>query len=292
MDDYWLVVALTPESWQGPGDHLALGLAQRLYIALFLGALAMVFGRAGNWAGVWRRYVMPVFRQGPAAGSGQVPVRTGHRSCAMARVAGRWGTSVLPTGSPHDARAGLMNDVDHARIERAWQSVRSGRNSLAVFTDTVLRHGAAACGHPSGARDLPVRTARHDLLTRQVRIGTAVIIADCHHPRNPAQHRGVGLALDPDVLGTSLLAVGPPGSGKTTRLVRPVVESLCLQALAGQAVVVAVGTAGRGTRAGRRVRRRGQDRAAATPRTTSTSTAAPPTPTRRRASWPRRWSGT
>jgi hypothetical protein len=34
--------------------------------------------------------------------------------------------------------------------------------------------------------------------------------------------------------------VGPPGSGKTTRLARPVTESLCLQALAQQAAVVAV----------------------------------------------------
>ncbi|MBI0385550.1 ATP-binding protein, partial [Streptomyces albiflaviniger] len=106
-----------------------------------------------------------------------------------------------------------MSDVDHARIERAWQSVRAGSNSLASFTDTVLRHGAASYGHPSGARDLPVRTARHDLLAQQVRLGTAA-----EDSRNPYQHRGVGLALDPEVLGTSLLAVGPPGSGKTCLL--------------------------------------------------------------------------
>lgn len=46
------------------------------------------------------------------------------------------------------------------------------------------------------------------------------------------------------MLGTSLLAVGPAGSGKTTRLVKPVVESMCLQALAGQCAVIAVGPAG------------------------------------------------
>ncbi|MGH3325604.1 MAG: ATP-binding protein, partial [Streptomyces sp.] len=88
---------------------------------------------------------------------------------------------------------------------------------------------------PSGRRDLPLRAARHDLRLRQVRIGTAADIE-----RNPHHYRGAGLALEPALLGTSALAVGPAGSGKTTRLVRPVVESLCLQALAGQAAVVAV----------------------------------------------------
>jgi hypothetical protein len=134
-----------------------------------------------------------------------------------------------------------MRDVDHARITRAWQGVRSGRHSLATFTGAVLSEGAAACLHPSGARDLPVRHARHDLLTGQVRLGTT---AD--DPRNPYAYRGTGLALGPDLLGTSLLAVGPAGSGKTASVVRPLAESLCLQALAGRAAVVVVGAAGAG----------------------------------------------
>ncbi len=91
------------------------------------------------------------------------------------------------------------------------------------------------------ACDLPTRTATHDLVTGQVRIGTA---AD--HPRNPYARRTTGVALEPQLLGTSLLAIGPAGSGKTERLTRPVTESLCLQALAGRAAVVAV--AARGTR--------------------------------------------
>ncbi|GAA3216837.1 hypothetical protein GCM10020256_19390 [Streptomyces thermocoprophilus] len=69
-----------------------------------------------------------------------------------------------------EVAAGRMNDVDCARLRHAWRRARrEGR--LARFTDTVLRHGAAALTHPSGARDLPVRAARHDLLTGQVRIG-------------------------------------------------------------------------------------------------------------------------
>ncbi|WP_138905060.1 ATP-binding protein, partial [Streptomyces albidochromogenes] len=138
-----------------------------------------------------------------------------------------------------ETRSGRMNDVDHTRIRRAWQSVRADPTRLSAFTDTVLRNGAAACTHPSGARDLPVRAAAHDLYARQVRLGTV-------HPgeRNPYARRGTGLALDPELLGTSLVAVGPPGTGKTRALVRPVVESLALQALAGQAAVIAVAAAG------------------------------------------------
>jgi hypothetical protein len=133
-----------------------------------------------------------------------------------------------------EIRDGRLGDVDYARIRRAWQGVRHE-----AFADVVLRQGAAAFAHPSGARDLPVRAARHDLFTGQVRIGLA--LAD---ERNPYQHQGAGLALDPTLLGTGLLAVGPPGSGKTRYLVRPVVESLCLQALSGTAAVVVVGAAG------------------------------------------------
>lgn len=103
----------------------------------------------------------------------------------------------------------------------------------------MLRKGADAFLHPSGRRDLPRRTAVHDPLTGQVRIG-----ACADDPRNPYARRGSGMALEPASLGTSLLVVGPPGSGKTERVVRPVVESLALRALTGQAAVLAVGAGG------------------------------------------------
>ncbi|MFG2663087.1 ATP/GTP-binding protein [Streptomyces sp. NPDC048387] len=138
-----------------------------------------------------------------------------------------------------EVRGGRMNDVDYARIRRAWEGVRADPTRLPAFADAVRDKGAAACVHPSGDRDLPVRAARHDLLARQVLLGT---VED--QERNPYARRGTGVGLGPDVLGTSLLAVGPSGSGKTARLVRPVVESLALQALAGQAAVIAVGAAG------------------------------------------------
>ncbi|QKV92269.1 ATP-binding protein [Streptomyces sp. NA02950] len=244
----WPLYLLTPDSWYERGGNTEAGWwAQRIYIGIVIAILAAIFSRVGHWGEVFRRYVAPLFRRAwddPAADpNGAAAQAAAHPETDPAewpqlRAAGAHSAADRLAA---EARAGAMNDVDHARIERAWQAVRAGRNSLAAFTDTVLRHGAAAHGHPSGARDLPARTAHHDLIAHQVRIGTAP-----EDPRNPYHHRGVGLALDPDVLGTSLLAVGPPGAGKTGRLVRPVVESLCLQALAGRTAVVAVGPAGAG----------------------------------------------
>lgn len=152
------------------------------------------------------------------------------------RAAGRTDAAEALTA---EVRTGRMNDVDVARLRHAWAVGRSHPDRLATLTEAVLRTGGAAALHPSGARDLPRRTARHDLLTGQVRIGNCA-----EDPHNPYVRRGSGVALEPALLGTSLLAVGPPGAGKSDRLVRPVVESLALQALAGRAAVLAVGGAG------------------------------------------------
>ncbi|MEU3982261.1 ATP/GTP-binding protein [Streptomyces sp. NPDC026672] len=134
--------------------------------------------------------------------------------------------------------AGRMNDVDCARIGHMWSVARS-RARLTSFAETVLRERAAAWTHPSGDRDLPGRAARHDLLADQVRIGRWVA-----GDRTPLAYGGAGAALGPDTLGTSLLVVGPSGSGKTRHLIRPVVESLGLQALTGNCAVVVVCAAG------------------------------------------------
>lgn len=138
-----------------------------------------------------------------------------------------------------ELRAGRMNDVDCARVCDQWEAVRHSPEGLAAFTDTVLRHGAAAWAHPSGARDLPERAAHHDLLTGQVRIGRCV-----DSERNLWEYRGAGVALESAVLGTSLLVVGPAGAGKTGQVIRPLVESLSLRALTGRCAVVAVCAAG------------------------------------------------
>ncbi|BFO15733.1 hypothetical protein SHKM778_21210 [Streptomyces sp. KM77-8] len=137
-----------------------------------------------------------------------------------------------------EVAGGRANDVDCARVEHAFTVARRDA-TLAAFSDTVLRQGGAAWTHPSGARDLPHRSARHDLLAGQVRIGRWVAAE-----RAPQPYHDAGAALGPDVLGTSLLAVGPSGSGKTRTLVEPVTEALALQALTGRCAVVAVSAAG------------------------------------------------
>ncbi|MFF3939856.1 ATP/GTP-binding protein [Streptomyces phaeofaciens] len=134
-----------------------------------------------------------------------------------------------------EVAAGRMNDVDCARVRRSWTA------GLPEFRETVLRTAGAAWAHPSGARDLPRRGARHDLLTGQVRVGRWVAAE-----RTPLRYHDAGAALGPEVLGTSLLAVGPSGSGKTRSLVEPLTEALALQALTGSCAVVAVSSPGGG----------------------------------------------
>ncbi|MEV5387515.1 ATP-binding protein [Streptomyces sp. NPDC052721] len=248
----WPWYVLAPDTWvKGEAGQVG-GVASWLYTWLVFGAIFALFGKIGHWGELWRRYggpllraTVPALRSAVPAGRGTVPTAdappTPEQDPAEWPQLRQAGAYEAAERLAAEAKAGLMRDVDHARISRAWQAVRSGRHSLATFTGAVLKDGAAACPHPSGERDLPARHARHDLLTGQVRLGTT---AD--DPRNPYHYRGAGLALGPDLLGTSLLAVGPAGSGKTGAVVRPLAESLCLHALAGRASVVVVGAAGAG----------------------------------------------
>ncbi|MEW1801866.1 ATP-binding protein [Streptomyces virginiae] len=232
----WPLYMFTPDSWAGTFPSVV---ASYIWYAIVIGALVFGFGRLGRWPELLRRLLFgraarPLHsaeQARPEPGSEDDPVRWPQlRGAGLGEVADRL---------EGEAGGGRMNDVDYARIHRAWDSVRVDPSRMRAFADSVRDKGAGACVHPSGDRDLPVRAARHDLLARQVLLGT---VED--GVRNPYARRGTSLALDPDVLGTSLLAVGPSGTGKTQRLVRPVVESLALQALAGQAAVVAVGAAG------------------------------------------------
>ncbi|MFH9403362.1 ATP-binding protein [Streptomyces sp. NPDC017638] len=237
----WWVLPLdlfTPDSWRQSDDRVGSAILWYSYYAVIALAILLVVGRLGRWGEVWRRYGP---RTWVASAPSAAPPPTPDQDPAEWPQLRQAGAHEVAERLAVEAKAGLMRDVDHARLSRAWQGVRSGRHSLATFTGAVLKDGAAACPHPSGARDLPARHARHDLLTGQVRLGTT---AD--DPRNPYHYRGAGLALGPDLLGTSLLAVGPAGSGKTGALVRPLAESLCLQALAGRTSVVVVGAAGAG----------------------------------------------
>ncbi|GGS88150.1 ATP/GTP-binding protein [Streptomyces cinerochromogenes] len=218
------------------GDYAVFGselLTDGLYALITLLVL-WPFARIGGW--------LPFVKEAIAARGRAKPVQVVEP--AVDRRPSHW--PQLRDAGQHQAAdlltaelcAGRMNDVDCARVGHMW-TVAQGRVRLSSFTETVLREGAAAWTHPSGARDLPGRSARHDLLAREVRIGQWAA-----GDRTPPAYAGAGAALGPDTLGTSLLAVGPSGSGKTAHLIRPVVESLGLQALAGQCAVVTVCAAG------------------------------------------------
>lgn len=225
---YWLwpLLVLTPDSWRA--DATTWANASYAYYALIGGGMLVFFARVGNVPEIWRRYVLRGDKPAPPPPAPEADPADWPelRGAGLTEAAGRLAEAT---------RAGSLGDVDYARIRRAWQGVHARPERLAAFADTVRTHGPAACAHPSGLRDLPVRTATHDLATGQVKIGTVVDDA-----RNPYARRTTGVALEPALLGTSLLAVGPSGSGKSVRLVRPVVESLCLLALANRAAVVAV----------------------------------------------------
>ncbi|GGU26691.1 ATP-binding protein [Streptomyces coeruleorubidus] len=242
LGNWWWVPfdLIVPDAWRGADS----GIGETGTFVVYRGyellvALAIMVGvsRLGRWGEVWRRFVAPRLRR-PESQETQPSAQDDPAQWNELRAAGAVDAAERLAA---EARSGLMGDVDHARILRAWQGVRTGRHSLATFSSTVLRDGAAACLHPSGERDLPARLARHDLMTGQVRLGTTV-----EDSRNPYTYRGAGLGLGPDLLGTSLVAVGPAGSGKTGAVVRPLAESLCLHALAGRAAVVVVGAAGVG----------------------------------------------
>ncbi|MGW5347157.1 ATP-binding protein [Streptomyces sp. NPDC004050] len=234
----WPLYMFTPDSWAGTMPSVV---AAYVWYGLVGLTLAVGFGRLGRWPELARRVLgsRPVKAVTTVHTAPERPEPGGPEDPASWPQLRQAGLPDLADRLADEVASGRMNDVDFTRIRRAWDSVRADPSRAVAFAAAVRDKGAAACLHPSGARDLPVRAARHDLLARQVLLGTVD-----PGERNPYARRGTRLALDPSVLGTSLLAVGPSGAGKTDRLVRPVVESLALQALAGQAAVIAVASAG------------------------------------------------
>ncbi|GAA2471601.1 ATP/GTP-binding protein [Streptomyces mauvecolor] len=229
---FFTIWSLFPLSWTtGDGDRAVATFVNYGLYVLVGGAVLWPFAKAGDWLGH--------FRKGKAASPAQTPAASPAVSPADWPQLRSAGQDAAADRLVAEERAGRMNDVDCVRIRRAWASVKADPSRLGAFAEAVAGQGARACLHPSGDRDLPARAATHDLLTSQVRLGR---YPDAE--RTPAARRGAGAAVDPAALGSSLLAVGPFGSGKTRHLVRPVVESLALQALAGKAAVVAVCAAG------------------------------------------------
>ncbi|WP_063784109.1 hypothetical protein [Streptomyces sp. SBT349] len=240
LEPLFLVV---PDSWWNDGDITVYKVVYNAYYVLFTALLAALVWAFGDWRALVKRlrggHDEDRDRWGAAAptgvSDGALAPQAGLSDWSELRGAGGATAADRLTG---DMDSGAMSDLDYTRIEHAWRGVRARPTALPTFADAAGADGAAAFAHPSGRRDLTVRTATHDLITRQVRVGRAV-----DEERNPYDYRGEDVALDPAVLGTSLLAVGPPGSGKTGRVIRPVTEALCLHALTNQATVVAVGSA-------------------------------------------------
>ncbi|RZU10778.1 hypothetical protein EV567_5478 [Streptomyces sp. BK239] len=198
-----------------------------LYAVITL-LVAWPFAVVGGWLPYLRERLAA--RRAAADPAAPAPVELPRAQWPRLREAGQYEAAEVLTA---EVAAGRMNDVDCARLTRAWES------GSGDFRDTVLREGGAAWTHPSGSRDLPRRAARHDVLAGQVRIGRWVA-----GERAPLPYHEAGAALGPDVLGTSLLAVGPSGSGKTRTLVEPVTEALALRALTGGCAFVAVSSPG------------------------------------------------
>ncbi|MFB7514334.1 ATP/GTP-binding protein [Streptomyces sp. NPDC056144] len=235
IDPIACLAALVTGGWDVPQSPLFVYPMRALVTA----AVVWPFARVGGWPSFIRGR-----RARSASASDSTPVGAPN-PVVPALLRSQW--PELRAAGQHRAAdllaaelvAGRMNDVDCVRVSRGWERSEGDAKRRTAFVDALLRKGAAAGAHPSGARDLPVRSATHDLLLSQVRVGRWAAAE-----RTPHAYHGAGVALDPGLLGTSLLAVGPSGAGKTRSLVAPVVESLTAQALTGAVAVVAVGTAG------------------------------------------------
>ncbi|MEV6840967.1 ATP-binding protein [Streptomyces sp. NPDC051133] len=235
LGQYWIwpLILITPD---GQFQSTYFVIASWTYYAVVLGIVVVFFGRLGGWPELLRRARAAVRQANATAAAAEgAPPPPPESDPALWPQLRADGAVAAADALAAELREGRMTDVDYVRIDHAW---RTGR-ARAEITEEVRTRGAAACAHGSGARDLPARAARHDLPLRQVRIGSA---ADS--PRNPYAYRGAGIALDPAVLGTSAVVVGPSGREPSEGIVGPVIESLCLQALAGQAAVVAVTSSG------------------------------------------------
>ncbi|MDG4864714.1 ATP-binding protein, partial [Streptomyces sp. T-3] len=158
LGDFWMWpwYVLAPDAWTS--GRAGGGFASYVYVGLIFFGVMMVFGKVGGWSEVWRRYIAPHFKRPEPGLAPPAPQEDPARWPQLRQAGAPEVADKLTT----EAAGGLMRDVDHARIDRAWQSVRSGRHALADFTRAVLKDGAAACLHPSGARDLTARSARHD----------------------------------------------------------------------------------------------------------------------------------
>ncbi len=253
LGGWWLLplYAMIPDSWAEPHSFGSVVVVYAYYV-LIAGMIMVGVGRLGRWSEIWRRYGPPAWRRAVPGGGPRPPPRKtpppGPRCAPPA-------PTTPPNGSPpRRARDSCGTSTTPASPVPGRASATAGTAS----PPSPARCSATAPAprpHPSGARDLPARQARHDLVTGQVRIGTAADDA-----RNPYAYRGTGLALGPDLLGTS-----PCSPSARRASARPAASygrspSRCACTRSPDGRGRRGRRRGRGPRPGRRLRRRRTDR--------------------------------
>ena len=287
--------------WMGTDRTLTTVVTYTLYALITL-VIVWPFARLGRWSRLRRRNA-----DGPPAEPHGAPERAWNRGPGTARRRprregprgwrGRSGrvarTARRRAGrGRRPARRGGPVGPDERRRLRPYPTrldLRAGRQHPA---GRLHRHRAAQRRrrlHPPLRRARSARSAPPGTICSSARSGSA------RSPTTSATRTPTAARASPStpaLLGTSLLAVGPPGCGQD-RAARP----------ARRRVAVPPGArrAGRGRRGRRRRHPSSEPTTRSTswsssatppPSTTSTCTAAPPTPTRPRPSSPRRWSAT